>query len=74
MKTNPFAVPTAPALTITVDCTPEACAILADQGPMAQRLVLSLDDAEGVAKMILEKCAATRSPILVTSNVPGLKS
>lgn len=60
--------------TISITCTPETCVILGQQGQMAQQFTLALDDAEGVAKVILEKVAAARSPILVASNIPGLKT
>lgn len=67
----------APELSVSVNSTPEACAIAIIYGPMASQVTLSLDDAEAVANLILAKVKEGRegaSPILVVPGVPGLKS
>lgn len=71
---NNHSAPVPTPFTISITCTAEACTLVGQQGQMAQQFTLALDDAESIAKLMLEKCAAARSPILVASNVPGLKS
>lgn len=60
-----------PEMSVSVNASPEAVTILVAFGLLAQQVTLSLDDAEGVANLILAKVKEGRqgvSPIVV---VPG---
>ncbi len=74
---NGTPAPSAPLMSFVVQCDADLCTVQVASGPHVTQLVLGLDDAEGVANLILAKVREARanaSPIEIVGNIPGLKS